>query len=240
MKKTKTSQSDSEIRAFTTEAQVRNTQMGDLVRYYNAHTTGKPVTKFTDRATAERRVIALLPNVDLPLPASKKQVKPKGIQLTEALKAKDTKKPKVQKCANCGRSTINSDTDAKASGLCSYCYEADGLENALADGRMTQEAFDEALVQLKAAHRRTAKLSDSARVSLSTAVAETWKDAEVRAARCERSAVVVDGVQFKSVADAFRQLHLPMGQHIRFRGQLKEQIKMTAYDKKWEVIPLNY
>lgn len=41
------------------------------------------------------------------------------------------------------------------------------------------------------------------------------------AERTIRHSVTVDGAAYKSVADAFRALKLPMGKHIRFRGALK-------------------
>jgi hypothetical protein len=52
-------------------------------------------------------------------------------------------------------------------------------------------------------------------------IAATWNDPAIRAARSERTAVRVKGVEYRSVADAFRDLDLPMGRCIRFRMALK-------------------
>lgn len=58
-------------------------------------------------------------------------------------------------------------------------------------------------------------------VSRKDAVAKTWTDPDVAAARSARNGVMVDGVQYRSVADAFTQLALPMGKHVPFRMALK-------------------
>lgn len=79
---------------------------------------------------------------------------------------------------------------------------------------------------------KTHALSDAQRVA--------WQDPDVREARCERSAVSVDGEDYKSVRAAFLSLNLPMGKHIKFRGELKEAGKLTAFGHEWEIVPLNY
>ncbi|HKR39825.1 MAG TPA: hypothetical protein VJU59_09120 [Paraburkholderia sp.] len=58
-------------------------------------------------------------------------------------------------------------------------------------------------------------------------VMDSWSNAATRAERLKRDQVEVtrpDGVteRFRSVADAFKQNHLPMPKHIRFRGKLKQ------------------
>lgn len=50
----------------------------------------------------------------------------------------------------------------------------------------------------------------------------SWKVPEVRAARSTRHGVVVDGVEYRSVAKAFLALGLPYEKHIKFRGELKK------------------
>jgi hypothetical protein len=76
--------------------------------------------------------------------------------------------------------------------------------------------------------------------SLHDAQVALWKIEEVRTARCERSAVDVDGETYSSVRAAFAALELPMSRHIKFRGQLKEEGKLTAFGHDWEIVPLNY
>jgi hypothetical protein len=62
--------------------------------------------------------------------------------------------------------------------------------------------------------------------SRANAIAATWKDASIAAARAQRTCVrVFDdcGIigEFKSTAEAFRRLGLPMAKHIPFRMALK-------------------
>lgn len=92
----------------------------------------------------------------------------------------------------------------------------------------------------KAPVKAAKKARTSGSVDLSEAQRKLWKDPEIRESRSERSAVSVDGVEYKSVRAAFEELELPMSQHIRFRGRLKEAIKLNEYGHKWAIIPLNY
>lgn len=55
----------------------------------------------------------------------------------------------------------------------------------------------------------------------SAAVAATWQDPAVKAARAIRHAVIVKGVQHRSVGEAFKALSLPMNRHVVFRQKLK-------------------
>jgi hypothetical protein len=92
-------------------------------------------------------------------------------------------------------------------------------------------------VEKKAAAKVKAK---RAAIDLGEAQRITWQDDAVRTARSERSAVLVDKTEYKSVRAAFEALGLPMSQHIKFRGELKESIKLTRYEHKWEIVPINY
>lgn len=108
----------------------------ELVTFYNQHAT-KPITKFADRKTAERRVAALLISFD------------------------NTRQPlHVNKKTNRG-----------------------------------------------------------------AAITASWQDKSVAARRAARHNVVVvtpkGEIQHKSVRQAFMVLALPLGQHIKFRGELK-------------------
>lgn len=56
----------------------------------------------------------------------------------------------------------------------------------------------------------------------SKAIAATWCDTLVAAARSARDSVVVEGRgTFRSVATAFKALGLPMSKHIKFRAEVK-------------------
>lgn len=57
----------------------------------------------------------------------------------------------------------------------------------------------------------------------STAISESWNDPKIAAKRARRDNVEVKGVGiFRSVCEAFKVLHLPMNQHIKFRMSVKE------------------
>lgn len=68
----------------------------------------------------------------------------------------------------------------------------------------------------------------------SAAIAASWQDKKVRAARISRTAVKVGGTEYRSVGEAFRELGLPLGQCIRFRMELKasESGRLTFTDEK--------
>lgn len=59
----------------------------------------------------------------------------------------------------------------------------------------------------------------------STAIKASWSDKDVRAARSLKERIKCDGKDYRSVADAFRQLRLPMAKHVKFRMELKESRK---------------
>lgn len=53
------------------------------------------------------------------------------------------------------------------------------------------------------------------------AIAASWGNKKTAAARSLKQKVKVDGVEYNSVAAAFEALKLPLGQHIKFRMELK-------------------
>ena len=78
------------------------------------------------------------------------------------------------------------------------------------------------------------------RRSISEGVAASWKDPAIAAKRAERSAVEVDGVNYRSVRAAYRSLGLDERAHIPFRIALKKAGTLTAGGRKWKIVPLNY
>ncbi len=122
-----------------------------LVAFYNEH-ANKPVTKFADRKTAERRVEALIAGIKFSKPSAKRAA---------ALADKPAAAPKAP---------TNTDRGA--------------------------------------------------------AIAASWQDKAVAQARATRNGVRVKAPNggegnYKSVREAFMILALPLGQHIKFRGNLK-------------------
>lgn len=70
----------------------------------------------------------------------------------------------------------------------------------------------------------------------SEGVAKSWQDPEIKAKRSQRNKVLVDGVEYKSVTQAFKALDLPLKAHVKFRGELKAAGKLEAYDRTWEIV----
>ena len=64
---------------------------------------------------------------------------------------------------------------------------------------------------------------------------QSWDNHDVAEARKTRDHVIVDGEEYRSVRAAFLALKLPLGEHIRFRMQLKAAKKAKAYDRAWRI-----
>jgi hypothetical protein len=131
---------------------VQTATTAELVAFYNAH-ANKPVNKFADRKTAERRVNELMAGIKFSKPSAKKAA---------ALADKPAAAPKA--------APTNPDRGA--------------------------------------------------------AIAASWQDKAVAQARATRNGVRVKAPNggegnYKSVREAFVILALPLGQHIKFRGNLK-------------------
>lgn len=129
---------------------VQTATTAQLVAFYNEH-ANKPVNKFADRKTAERRVTELMAGIKFSKPSAKKAA---------------------------------------------------------------------ALASVPAAPKAPANPDRGA------AIAASWKDKTVAQARATRNGVRVKAPNggegnYKSVREAFMILALPLGQHIKFRGNLK-------------------
>lgn len=184
-----------------------NAKMSDLVAYYNEHSE-KPTNKFSDRATAVKRCMALQPG-------KVRAVKP--IQRTT-------------------KDILEMDGDdivipKKVLQLADRSHRA-GIE------KKTPSAVISVPSAKKAEPR---KQSESVRERMSEGQRASWKVAEIREARMERSAVDVDGEQYRSTFAAIRELELDISssQGIRFRMRLKEEGTLEEYGHTWKIIPLN-
>lgn len=136
-----------------TKATISTVSIGELVAFYNSKSP-KPVKKFADRKTAERRVMEFLEDSG---PKGAKAPTPKAAKAPAAKTPKVAKEPKAPKEP----------------------------------------------------------------VSRAAAIAKSWTNPATKAARSERSHVIVDKVQYRSVLQAFEELSLDVKKHIAFRGQLK-------------------
>jgi len=138
---------------------VKKASTAELVAKYNELNPGKPVKRFTDRATAEKRVDAALAG-------------------TETID--DSKAP-------AGKITMN----------------------------LMAEPGEPILKVVPVKKPKQAALPGVEKKPRKVPVGDRLTE------RTIRHHVTVDGAEYKSVADAFRKLKLPMGKHIKFRGDLK-------------------
>src|SRR5271165_4945220 len=110
-----------------------------------------------------------------------------------------------------------------------WCIE---LISEIAEGKFGAGHVEDAAPLAKAPYAPTTKenVADRTfevkpRTSNAAGIAASWLNPEVAAARLTRNGteVTVDGVtsEYKSVAEAFRALTLPVEKHIRFRMRLK-------------------
>lgn len=162
----------------------------ELVAFYNEHNADKPVKKFADRKTAERRVSALLETVQIA--AGSRQLRCPKCGDTENL--------------TCGEVKILRGMQHVVNEHIADCHRCGHEWNTLTG---------------KPVRKAAAKSSDR-----SAAIAASWADKKVAAARATRHGVRVTDPRggqgnYKSVREAFMVLALPIGQHIKFRGALK-------------------
>lgn len=174
----------------------------ELVAFYNKH-AAKPVNKFADRKTAERRVNALL--------------------ATELGAGHD-------KCPHCGATTDITRGEVLVSRHAeqrvvnehiAFCHNCTHEWNTLTG---------------KPVRKAPAKSPDR-----SAAIAASWSNKKVAAARATRHGVRVTDPRggqgnYKSVREAFIVLALPLGQHIKFRGALKAAGKAEFNKFKFALI----
>lgn len=172
----------------------------ELVAFYNAH-ANKPVTKFSDRKTAERRVSELIAGIKFSPPSAER---------TAALAAADARE---LRCPKCG------DTQNLTRGAVKILRGQQHVVNEhIADCHNCGHEWN---TETGKPVRKAASNPDR-----SAAIAASWKNTSVAARRSVRHAVRVTDPRggqgsYKSVREAFLVLALPLGQHIRFRGQLK-------------------
>lgn len=169
----------------------------DLLAFYNV-LAEKEVKRFSDRKTAERRVLALL-------------------AAREELAAAPAKEEKAEPtwngegCPFCGDK---------------HDQTANGAEGTYSGDNQTfchscESAYD------NATGRKCKVFSAEPSSVRSAAVAATWTDPQVAALRSARMKVMVGDLVFGSVKKAFLHFQLPLAKHIKFRGQLRDAKQLT-------------
>ena len=177
----------------------------EMVAEYNL-LTGKSIKKFSSRAAGEQQLTKARELLAVAKQTATVAVQP-AQQPEETQVTEEAKKPcryDVDGCPSCG-ATEDSQTYAGEEGTTAeernFCHHC-GTEY----WRETGEIY-----------KAPAK-SDTR----SKAIAATWENDQIAAARSARDNVAVDGRgTFRSVAAAFKALGLPMSKHIKFRIEVK-------------------
>ena len=126
---------------------------------------------------------------------------------------------------------INVSTATTAELVAFYNAHANKPVNKFADRKTAERRVNELIAGIKFSKpsaKKAAALADKAPTNpdRGAAIAESWKDKAVAARRAQRNGVRVKAPNggegnYKSVREAFVILALPLGQHIKFRGNLK-------------------
>ncbi len=169
---------------------VKKATMKELVDAYNVKAS-KPVKRFADRATAEKRVLAVLNGEPQPVVEEKAAAPIITTTSEENDMAKATKKTSKSK---------------------------------------TTKAT-------KPANATKTKAEKKVAASRSEATANSWANKRVAKDRSVKNKVTVDGKEYNSVLDAFKKLKLPVGKHIRFRGELKAAGNKVFEGHKFRIVP---
>lgn len=186
---------------IVTRANVSEVATKDLVAFYNAHNVDKPVAKFADRKTAERRVLSIMDSLDI---IAQQGGDVEDGKLVEGAPVHKTRASRA----------VKPDTFVSPN--------ADVPDEELTDEQIRQEL--EALKNHK--EETKAKVGAKSGLTLSAAIAKSWTDPVIADKRMQRNGVTVtcngSSDEFKSVRAAFATLGLPDAKHIRFRMKVKE------------------
>lgn len=198
--------------------QIAAATTAELVAYYNSH-ADKPVKKFADRKTAERRVIALIETLaptsaEEPVDAPAAEEAPAPVIDKKAARAAEkaaaaalvAERLSAGQCPHCGgdasSQTGNGPEGTHKGDNETFCHECGG-------------AYDNATGARRAPFGNTS-------ATRAAAIAKTWQDPETAARRAARLKVSADGSDYSSVRQAFIALRLPLSKHIKFRGELRD------------------
>lgn len=173
----------------------------ELLAFYNANSGKDAVKRFSDRKTAERRVAALL------------SATPKAS--AHGTTYKQAYRNGTPVCPEC---------DASSDITCGEVKMLHGEQHVVNEHIAQCHGCGHQWDTNTGKPRRRA--ADKAAASRSLAIAESWKDKKVAAARATRHHVVVttpkgEKAEHRSVREAFMIFSLPLGRHIKFRSALK-------------------
>jgi hypothetical protein len=222
----------------------------EMLTEYNA-ITGKSVGKFRSRADGERllaqaraeqhgeaaapkgkfKTTRTAPPKEKDAPVSEDGQPSAPPQVEEPATEANSEAPTAQEasttmstCPKCGSTekqeakVVGDDIDETIHcGSCGTTY--------FADGTVVQEGKAEKPAKVKKERKPKepkppADPAETAKLR-SASTRESWSKPGVHEARRKRDGVSVDGVQYKSVRDAFKALGLPDSKHVPFRKKLK-------------------
>jgi len=203
----------------------------ELVTFFN-NNSDTPVKRFSDRNTAIKRCEAIQAEMETPMDGDIAQLNDElegDLKVTGATAYVPKKKTEpvhgftwagLTNCPSCGIDLNN--------GVLEDGMDVNGSAIHLGS-EFECMACGTGFGKIKVQHSK-----------LSEAIKKSWKVEEFAKKRAQRSFVVVDEKLYPSVKQAFIDLKLPLGQHIKFRMTLKKEGKMEAYGMDWEIVPMNY
>lgn len=202
--------------------QIKTAKTAELVAFYNAH-ADKKVSKFQDRATAERRVAELV--------ASLADVAP----VKATIGSTDQSGDDVHGFAQHGR------THCPHCGI--HLSNGVGTDGDEVNGKIIRQPYQFECLACGEGFGTRTKVGKT--VNNSTGVQLSWNLDHVRKARSTRNGVQIDWTSedgkhmsaiFKSVAAAFKARGLPMSKHVKFRAELKKNGTAEAFGFYWIII----
>lgn len=223
------------------QATLKSLPTNTLLALYNA-LTKKSTTKFASRENGEKqtfgaakvageeevnRILASLGHV----PEEPKPAEPTTPATTAP--TKPAKAPKTPKAPRAPKAPKPAPAPAKVvDGSCPKCQATEDQTPAGAENTIAGEERNFCHPCGTEYWRSSGKVYNRRKPGkdVKASMSASWKDPEVRAARSARHGVSVHEqgdaantkADFKSVAEAFRQLRLPMSKHIKLRLEVKD------------------
>jgi hypothetical protein len=206
---------------------VKSAATADLLAFLNAHSGKAPVKRFSTRAAGERRVAALL----------------------EELGSKATKPATKKTAAATSKKGGYVQAYVDGSPVCPSCGgHVDVTAGEVIETKRGQRVVNEHIAFHHACGHEwdmntgkpRRRAADKGAATRAAAIAASWQNPEVAAARATRHGVKVTGpnggqATYKSVREAFVELGLPLGRHIKFRGALKAAGKQEIAGFKFKL-----
>ncbi len=195
---------------------ITEAKLADLVSFYNTHAIrlqdGKPVKKFADRPTAEKRVHKLVETLASYFEATNPEsVPPTGFIFIGELTTDEGEQVKIEAADVTPVVALQKAEEGEEEQ-----EEEEEAPSVNSFGAMSNTLSDE---------KKVTTVTGVGRASNSEGVRLSWLNPVVKAERLTRDgvSVSVDGQieYFKSTREAFRALRLPTSKHIRFRLKLK-------------------